>query len=352
MEKSIPLIGRDDAMRCFVQLLGRAAPGRPVVLVVDGPPDSGRARLLREFVSAGRGRGAAVAATREFVILVRDHPEPVDAGDPDRLAARAPVLVVTTGRSLFTGISAEVHRIWLTPLTAADVQRLITALLGTRPGEWLLDLARAGAGRPGAIVRLITALREDGRTPVARLPERTRARLAERVATLSPPARHLVQAATALRSPFPPTRLSALLGRSLVTLLPDIEEALDSGLLVTQGDTLAFSHEQVRLIVEASMPVPVVAALRREQRQRTAPTRHRPPREAPREVDWALLSDRELQVAELVGMALTNQQIAVRLSRSPHTVNYHLRQIFRKLGLASRVELVSHLRKREATRYP
>jgi DNA-binding CsgD family transcriptional regulator len=55
-----------------------------------------------------------------------------------------------------------------------------------------------------------------------------------------------------------------------------------------------------------------------------------------------------MEIAELVGQALTNQQIAGRLDRSPHTVNFHLRQIFRKLGIASRVELVSLLRRRAA----
>jgi DNA-binding CsgD family transcriptional regulator len=168
-----------------------------------------------------------------------------------------------------------------------------------------------------------------------------RARLAE----LSPSTRHLLQAATALPSPFRPARLSTLLERRLITLLPDIEEALDSGLLVATGDMLAFGHELVRPIAEASMPAAVAAALRRE-RPCAAPIRHQPARPA----DWALLSDRELEVAQLVGLALTNQQIAARLGRSPHTVNFHLRQIFRKLGVASRVELVSLLGKREATR--
>src|SRR5688572_4621648 len=54
---------------------------------------------------------------------------------------------------------------------------------------------------------------------------------------------------------------------------------------------------------------------------------------------WDRLSDREMAVARLVGRAMTNQQIATRLCISPHTVNYHLRQIFQKLDLRSRVQL-------------
>ena len=56
---------------------------------------------------------------------------------------------------------------------------------------------------------------------------------------------------------------------------------------------------------------------------------------------WAELTRQEAAVAKLVCAALTNQQIANRLGISSHTVNFHLRQIFRKLGLTSRVELAS-----------
>ena len=54
------------------------------------------------------------------------------------------------------------------------------------------------------------------------------------------------------------------------------------------------------------------------------------------------LSDVERTVAHLVSQGLTNQQVASRIQRSPHTVNYHLRNIFRKVGLSSRVELARH----------
>jgi DNA-binding CsgD family transcriptional regulator len=52
-----------------------------------------------------------------------------------------------------------------------------------------------------------------------------------------------------------------------------------------------------------------------------------------------VLSGAEREVARLVGAGLTNRQVARQLFVSPHTVNYHLRGIFRKLGISSRVEL-------------
>jgi DNA-binding CsgD family transcriptional regulator len=42
-----------------------------------------------------------------------------------------------------------------------------------------------------------------------------------------------------------------------------------------------------------------------------------------------------------VAAGLTNGQVARRLDRSPHTINYHLRQIFRKANVRSRTELAS-----------
>jgi DNA-binding CsgD family transcriptional regulator len=54
---------------------------------------------------------------------------------------------------------------------------------------------------------------------------------------------------------------------------------------------------------------------------------------------WTVLTDSERSVAECVATGLTNRETAAELFISPHTVDYHLRQIFRKLDLDSRVEL-------------
>ena len=54
---------------------------------------------------------------------------------------------------------------------------------------------------------------------------------------------------------------------------------------------------------------------------------------------WASLTDAERAVAEVVARGLRNREAGRRVYLSPHTVDSHLRQIFRKLGINSRVEL-------------
>jgi sigma-54 dependent transcriptional regulator, acetoin dehydrogenase operon transcriptional activator AcoR len=54
---------------------------------------------------------------------------------------------------------------------------------------------------------------------------------------------------------------------------------------------------------------------------------------------WADLTGTQRMVAELVIDGLTNRGVGARLFLSPHTVDFHLRQIYRKLGVRSRVEL-------------
>jgi DNA-binding CsgD family transcriptional regulator len=54
---------------------------------------------------------------------------------------------------------------------------------------------------------------------------------------------------------------------------------------------------------------------------------------------WASLTETEMNVASLVAESLTNPQVAERMFLSRHTVDFHLRQIFRKLGIESRVAL-------------
>jgi DNA-binding NarL/FixJ family response regulator len=58
---------------------------------------------------------------------------------------------------------------------------------------------------------------------------------------------------------------------------------------------------------------------------------------------WDRLTDREQAVAALAAQGFTNRQIARQTFTSPHTVNYHLRNIFRKLAIGSRVQLAHTL---------
>jgi DNA-binding CsgD family transcriptional regulator len=53
---------------------------------------------------------------------------------------------------------------------------------------------------------------------------------------------------------------------------------------------------------------------------------------------WQTLTDAELRVSELVAGGLTNRNIAEYLSLSPHTVDAHLKHIYTKLDVHSRVE--------------
>jgi DNA-binding CsgD family transcriptional regulator len=65
-----------------------------------------------------------------------------------------------------------------------------------------------------------------------------------------------------------------------------------------------------------------------------------------RAAGWASLTESERRIAELVAEGLTNRQAALRVQVSPYTVDFHLRQIFRKLGIGSRVELARLVFKR------
>ncbi|MGH3828935.1 MAG: helix-turn-helix transcriptional regulator [Pseudonocardiaceae bacterium] len=57
---------------------------------------------------------------------------------------------------------------------------------------------------------------------------------------------------------------------------------------------------------------------------------------------WGSLTKTEQKVAEQVASGLTNRQVASQLFVSPHTVGFHLRQIYRKLEIRSRIDLIRY----------
>lgn len=53
---------------------------------------------------------------------------------------------------------------------------------------------------------------------------------------------------------------------------------------------------------------------------------------------FELLSARQIQVLGLVAYGFTNAEIAIRLTLSPNTVKFHLREIYDRLGVDNRVQ--------------
>lgn len=118
-----------------------------------------------------------------------------------------------------------------------------------------------------------------------------------------------------------------------------------------------------QIVVQSPDPLSVALATEELARLHATQTSARRPRAVPAPTDpaavvadgpvghqhnscWAVLSDMERRIAYLVSVGMTNRQIARRVHLSAHTVNYHLRKIYKKLGIGTRVELA-----REAATY-
>ncbi|WP_338490982.1 helix-turn-helix transcriptional regulator [Streptomyces sp. SJL17-4] len=56
-------------------------------------------------------------------------------------------------------------------------------------------------------------------------------------------------------------------------------------------------------------------------------------------VAWGRLTPQQQRIARLVAEGATNREVADRLTLSPRTVDHHLRNVFARLGIRSRVEL-------------
>lgn len=123
--------------------------------------------------------------------------------------------------------------------------------------------------------------------------------------------------------------------RPFVEAGPTMAEMLDR--LEGQEDPTGFVERVLAAFEIGGSPVPSVAPHREQLPVGFAEPTRTTTQDAPNN-----LTDRELDVLELLAQRLQNKEIATRLGISAHTVNYHLKHVYDKLGVQSRRQAVEH----------
>jgi DNA-binding NarL/FixJ family response regulator len=142
----------------------------------------------------------------------------------------------------------------------------------------------------------------------------------------------------------------------LATDNPDISVV---GLTAMHANALASSAPAALALIIVQSPDPISVALATEELAKLYSTRAPVAGRQPASIDstdpidptdaedaslrhaacWSTLTDMERRIAYLVSVGLTNRQIGRQVHLSAHTVNYHLRKVYKKLGINTRVEL-------------
>ncbi|MEV7625901.1 LuxR C-terminal-related transcriptional regulator [Actinoplanes sp. NPDC089786] len=293
---------------------------------------------------------SVLAAKAPALIAVDDvqHADPLSAfllrALPARLAG-APVRWLLAG-SLPAG--ADVRRLDLGPVSAEALAEIAADRLGHRPDAGLRARLAETDGLPYLAVRIIeddpAGLRADVRRRLAHATDRCRA---------------LVTAAAVLSEAIRLDDIALLMDEQPLDLIGPFGEAVALGLLSDGEDGAAFRHPWLRRAVLDDLTPSARRTLQTSAIDLGAGTEMSTmdeelnrllEAEAPRPDNaWATLTAMEQRVATLISDGHTNRSAAATLHLSPSTVSTHLRAVFAKLAINSRVQLTRLAMRRQLT---
>jgi DNA-binding CsgD family transcriptional regulator len=272
------------------------------------------------------------------------------------LAGRSALELASLPRTLSGALGAECRSVSLSALGPEPVARILEDLLGAPPGPELARLAAGTGGNPFLVTELARRLSAAGQAYVtggrvrllsSALPLGMTTGIQDWIVRMAPESIDALRAAALLGRVFSADEVAELVDASTADLLRALETAVLANVLTVADDgRLAFRHELVRRALEQSIP-PGTARVRGlppgdlEGGARAVPKSGLSPLRDPAaaRTRWPALTESQRAVASLAAQGLTNRQIAGRLCISPHTVDYHLRIVFRTLKVRSRIEL-------------
>jgi DNA-binding CsgD family transcriptional regulator/tetratricopeptide (TPR) repeat protein len=286
--------------------LGQALPLLPILdgLRVREPSDNPRQEtivaLLRGEVASGRSEDVPTALAEQLLALVdelcaavptvlvvddlqwADHSSVTLWERLSRSTRHLPLLLVGMMRPvpqredlLALRHTADLtERFQLSGLPEGSVTELVGTLAGGKPDDDLMHLANGAAGNPLYLTELVDALARSSSLTVSdagtaeltsgQAPESLSAAIADRLRFVPAWVREVLRAAALLGVEFAVPDLATVLGRSVVDLIPAVDEARAAGVLAESGSTLGFRHPLIRAALYEEIPAPVRAAWHRE----------------------------------------------------------------------------------------
>jgi DNA-binding CsgD family transcriptional regulator len=160
--------------------------------------------------------------------------------------------------------------ITLGPMAEADMAALVTAIVGSPPGDALRELTAQASGNPLYLRELVEALVREQALEVGttaevsvaeQIPASLAAVLSDRLSFVSAKTAEILRTAVLFGGTFAVTDLAVLLHSPASKLAADLQEAVAAGILISSGSDLAFRHPLLQQALYESIPTALRTAL-------------------------------------------------------------------------------------------